>query len=107
MIDVLLVGGTYDSNGGRASGLINSMYLELVKDKDFAITCFNGDTVERLHNYILPAVAKYQIVFWFANVSNDEVKLRDVKTINPKCILVNSKRNDDSKYTCSSEYEEA
>ena len=99
MTKVLLVGGTYDNNGGRASGLIDSMYQELSKDKDFEITYFNGDIVDRLHNYILPAVAEYQIVFWFANVPNDEVKLRDVKTINPKCIFVNSKRNDNSKYT--------
>lgn len=32
-------------------------------------------------------------------MSNDEVKLRDVKSINPKCILITSKRNDDGKYT--------
>jgi len=55
--------------------------------------------VNALHNDILPSVVAHDIVFWFANVSNDEDKLRDVKAINPKCTLVTSKRNDDNKYT--------
>ena len=103
MNKVLIVGGTFDKEGGRASKLINSIYEETTKqsaDIDFyEVTCINGGTVDRLHNEVLPSVADYQIVMWFANVSNDEDKLRDVKAINPKCMLVTSKRNDDSKYT--------
>jgi hypothetical protein len=103
MNKVLIVGGTFDKEGGRPSKLINSIYEETAKqyaDIDFyEVTCINGGTVDRLHNEILPSVVDYQIVMWFANVSNDEDKLRDVKALNPKCMLVTSKRNDDSKYT--------
>lgn len=103
MNKVLIIGGTFDKEGGRASKLINSLYEEATKqytDIDFYdVTCINGGTVDRLHNEVLPSVVDYQIVMWFANVSNDEDKLRDVKAINPKCVLVTSKRNDNGKYT--------
>lgn len=99
MNNVLIVGGTFDQEGGRPSKLIYSIHQEFMKEKDFVTTCANGGTVEGLHDVILPSVDAYNIVLWFANVPNDEVKLRDVKAINPKVMLVTSKRNDDSKYT--------
>jgi len=99
MIKTLLVGGTFDREGGRPSGLINSMLDEIVKDTRFDVTAFNGGEVANLHQVIWPSVVDYDVVFWFANVSNDEVKVRDVKSLNPKCILITSKRNDNEKYT--------
>ena len=45
-------------------------------------------TVNDLHNNILPYVVDYDVVMWFANVPNDEVKLRDVKAINPRLFLL-------------------
>jgi ribulose-5-phosphate 4-epimerase/fuculose-1-phosphate aldolase len=99
MNKVLIVGGTFDNEGGRPSKLINSMYNEIASVNGYEVILYNGGLVTDLHNYILPSVVDYQIVMWFANVSNDEDKLRDVKVINPKCILITSKRNDDSKYT--------
>jgi hypothetical protein len=99
MNKVLIVGGTFDKEGGRPSKLINSMYNEIAGVNGYEVIIYNGGLVSDLHNYILPSVVDYQIVMWFANVSNDEDKLRDVKALNPKCILITSKRNDDSKYT--------
>ena len=99
MKKVLIVGGTFDKDEGRQSKIILLINKEFVKYKDFSVVCHNGGNVEFLHNDILPSVAHYDVVLWFANVSNDEDKLRDVKAINPKCILVTSKRNDDNKYT--------
>ncbi len=99
MTKVLIVGGTFDKEGGRPSKLIGSINSELVKVNEFSVLCSNGGRVDFLHNEILPSVVHYDVVLWFANVSNDEDKLRDVKAINPKCILITSKRNDDSKYT--------
>lgn len=99
MTKLLIVGGTFDSEGGRPSKLITSMYNEIVGIGSYEVILYNGGLVTDLHNCILPSVVNYQIVMWFANVSNDEDKLRDVKAINPKCILITSKRNDDSKYT--------
>ncbi len=100
MSSVLIVGGTFDQEGGRPSKLIYNIHQEFMKDKDFAVTtCVNGGPVSGLHDIVLPSVNIYDIVLWFANVPNDEVKLRDVKAINPKCMLVTSKRNDNNKYT--------
>jgi hypothetical protein len=39
------------------------------------------------------------VVFWFCNVDNAKEKHRNIKEINPKVLLVNSKRNDNEKYT--------
>lgn len=99
MNNVLIVGGTFDQEGGRPSKLIYNIHQEFMKEKDFITTCANGGPVSGLHDVVLPSVEAYDIVLWFANVPNDEVKLRDVKAINPKVMLVTSKRNDDSKYT--------
>jgi hypothetical protein len=100
-VKLLIVGGTFDREGGRSSGLIRSM-LEGIHNHgaaDFDIAAANGGTIEDLQQVLLPSVVDYKVVLWFANVSNDEVKLRDVKAINPKCILITSKRNDGGKYT--------
>ncbi len=99
MAKVLIVGGTFDSEGGRPSKLINSIYNEIAGAFGWEVVLFNGGLVTSLHNIILPAVTNYDVVLWFANVPNDVDKLRDVKAINPKAILITSKRNDDSKYT--------
>lgn len=99
MTKVLIVGGTFDNEGGRPSKLIFRLYDELVKELTFDATLFNGGRVSDLHNVILPSVIEYNVVLWFANVPNDEDKLRDVKAINPKVILITSKRNDNYKYT--------
>lgn len=41
----------------------------------------------------------YDIVIWWANVSNDLPKIRNVKEINYKTMFVSSKRNIDNKYS--------
>ena len=99
MTKVLIVGGTFDKDGGRPSSLIGSLITCFHEDAVFSTTSVNGGFVDDLHNEILPAVVDFDVVLWFANVPNDEDKLRDVKSINPKAILVTSKRNDNNKYT--------
>lgn len=96
---MLIVGGTFDHDGGRPSGLVRSIDKSIREKTAFDVTTINGGWVEDLHDEILPSVLGYDLVLWFANVSNDEVKLRDVKSINPRCILITSKRNDGGKYT--------
>lgn len=96
---MLIVGGTFDHDGGKPSGLVRSIDKSIRGKTAFDVTTVNGGWVEDLHDEILPSVLGYDIVLWFANVSNDEVKLRDVKSINPRCILITSKRNDGRKYT--------
>lgn len=99
MNKVLVVGGTFDREGGRPSGLVKKISEQMQSRNDFSTTIINGGTLEYLHSEVFNMVVDYNIVLWFANVSNDEFKLRDVKSLNPKCILITSKRNDDNKYT--------
>lgn len=99
MTKVLVVGGTFDREGGRPSSMVASIIECISKDPEIDVTAVNGGLVDDLCQDILPTVVDFKVVLWFANVSNDEAKFRDVKAINPKCILVTSKRNDDSKYT--------
>ena len=99
MTKVLIVGGTFDNEGGRPSSLINSIFNEIAGASGYEVNLFNGGLVSDLHEHILPEVVNYEVVLWFANVPNDEEKIRDVKAINPKAILITSKRNDDGKYT--------
>lgn len=96
---ILLVGGTFDNLGGKKSSLIAKIRNHIIGEDIEELTIFNGGFVKDLHDNIIKTVTDYNIVMWFANVSNDEVKERDVKAINPKTILITSKRNDNNKYT--------
>jgi hypothetical protein len=96
---VLCVGGTFDEKEGRPSGLVRKMCEIIKDDEDINLTIHNGGNVSDLHDNIIQSVKDYDIVMWFANVSNDKVKVRNVKEINPKAILITSKRNDNEKYS--------
>lgn len=92
---ILIVAGNYDELGGRSSGLIPKLFGSKLEDKD--LTIFNGGHYDTLP-LILEAAKSNDVVFWFANVDNTLPKIRNVKEINPKCLLVSSKRNDNDKY---------
>ncbi len=91
---ILVVGGTFDLNGGKSSGFINKLF-DAVEEKDKKL--INGGNYKDLDK-ILSSVINYSVVFWLANVPNELPKIRNVKEIAPNVILVNSKRND-NKYT--------
>lgn len=92
MSDILFVAGSFDINGGRPSGLAAKMASHM-EGVDF----HNGGHYDELKE-LLESVISYKYVFWFANVPNELPKVRHVKDINPKAILISSKRNDDNKY---------
>lgn len=96
MSKTLIVGGTFDDNGGKPSSVVNKVYETFVA-QGYAVDVFNGgyfDDVEK----ILESTINYKYVIWWANVPNDKEKIRNVKEINPKCILITSKRNDNDTY---------
>lgn len=105
-IRILIVGGTFDKSGGKRSGLLQKIGEEianntLLRDDVESVRIINGGHIKKLHSEIINDVEKFNIVFWMPNVSNDEFKIRNVKELNPKCILINSKRNDGDKYSFS------
>lgn len=97
---VLIVGGSFDKDGGRPSSIVNKM-INALKNTPYRVAAYNGGGINSLHNEILPSVQDYSIVFWMPNVPNDEAKMRNVKEINPVTMLISSKRNDNQKYSFS------
>ena len=92
----LFVAGRFDDEGGKASK-IGKQIFEAVNDP-FA-TYHNGGSFQKLEDIILQ-VPQHQLLYWFADVSNDKEKLiKDIKSVNPACILVSSKRNIPEKYS--------
>lgn len=91
---VVVIGGTWDHDGGRESMLVNLLFT------NHGIDTFNGGEYDELQNILESIIKRYKVVIWLANVPNgdDYPKLRDVKSYHPHCILVMSKRNDNSKY---------
>ena len=94
---VLVVGGTFDRNDGKSSGLINKLgkaiAIAAMAANNSTVEVQNGGNIERLKE-LLDETPDNDFVFWFANVSNDEEKIRDVKAIAPHTLLITSKRND-------------
>lgn len=100
---ILLVGGTFsdiinhDNSYGRKSGMIEKFYKAFIS-AGFEIKYANGGKYEELKQ-LLDETVNYDYVFWWANVSNNLDKIRNVKEVAPKVMLISSKRNDDNKYT--------
>ena len=94
---VLVVGGTFDRNDGKSSGLIDKLgkaiAIAAMAANNSTVEVQNGGNIERLKE-LLDETPDNDFVFWFANVSNDEEKIRDVKAIAPHTLLITSKRND-------------
>lgn len=109
-MNILMVAGTFDENEGKKSSVANSMYKTIVdkaiiaKTKETTTcTLINGGNFENQLKTVFDSnsptyIANYDIIFWFANVPNDFEKYRDIKSINPKAMLITSKRNDNEKY---------
>ena len=94
MKKILIVGGTWNEKGGMPSSIIKKMH----KIMNVA-NVHNGGNYNDLRK-IIESTPKYEYVFWFANVENNDLaKIRNVKDYNPKCMLITSKRNDNNKYT--------
>jgi len=95
MLNVMLVGGTYNESGGKASGLVRKCYEEFVQlyRGNGVVRLYNGGTLQNLKD-IITEVKSSDIVYWFANVNNAEEKLiKSIKEINNKVMLIESKVN--------------
>ena len=90
---ILFVGGNWDLFGGKESKIVNEFAKYFPN-----VTVYNGGNYNDL-NKILELSINYDTVIWWANVSNELPKIRNVKDINYKTMLVSSKRNIDNKYS--------
>lgn len=93
-MNILFVGGTFDESYGKKSSLVETFFTEINCRIDAELTLYNGGNYYSLEK-ILNSVTDYDIVFWWANIPNNNLpKIRNVKEINNKTMLISSKRND-------------
>ncbi len=97
-VPILFVGGRFDREGGRSSKIAaqiaDAIRLAGVQPYEYR----NGGTVADLAD-IVDGIARYNMIFWLADVPNDEEKVvRDIKKRNCTCLLTTSKRNVEKKY---------
>jgi ribulose-5-phosphate 4-epimerase/fuculose-1-phosphate aldolase len=69
IVKVLIVGGTFDRTGGRKSSIIKKL-ATIAKNSGYVDVC-NGGTLKELQAINLEG---YDLVFWWADVSNAERK---------------------------------
>lgn len=101
MKKILLVGGSFDTLGGKPSGIIKKIdayFASKTNEYNFELETYNGGNYNELQS-ILEKVKETNIVLWWANVPNDLPKIRAVKEVNYKVISVTSKRNVEKQYS--------
>lgn len=91
MSKCIIIGGTFDKNGGKTSHFVTCMNNIL----DYEV--INGGTIDQLTSF---NPVGYKVVIWMPNISNDEDKiLPTLKQKNPRMILVQSKRVIEKEYS--------
>lgn len=96
-MNTLIIGGSFNDEGGKQSGYITKFTEEYKKYCPTFLV--NGGTFESLVNVLDSKNNIYDAILWFADVPNDKEKLvHNIKQQFPKIILATSKRNLDRKY---------
>jgi len=97
---LLFVAGTFDDKG-KMSGYAEKFhahmkyYIKIPRNYTF----INGGYASELTD-IVKEVKDFDVVIWTANVPNNYPKyVEEIKKVNPKCLLITSKRNDGDKYS--------
>lgn len=84
---ITLVGGDFDNNGGKASGIIRKMMLQFGFNGN---TYINGGHISIIkHNTTMNKISNSRLIVWMPNISNDEDKVYPKKGIGT--ILICSK----------------
>lgn len=100
---ILIVGGTWNrefNNATESYGKPSSLITKLADTLTTygLVDVYNGGRYDKLED-IIESTHAYDVVFWWANVDNSLPKIRNVKEIAPYTMLINSKRDDDDKYS--------
>lgn len=90
---LVLVGGTWDRDGGRPSSYVAQLAAEL-KHLGCHVDVRNGGTYAGLVQLAQGALPSSDAILWFAHVPNQLAKHRNLKKSYPTALLVLSKYND-------------
>lgn len=98
---LLLVGGTFDTQGGKISSVIEKVRKAIEKYYfgKLIVSTYNSGEYSKLDKIIKEEVPTSDIVIWWPNVPNELDKVRNIKAVNYKTMLITSKRNDNNKYS--------
>jgi ribulose-5-phosphate 4-epimerase/fuculose-1-phosphate aldolase len=95
-MNILFVGGTFDSDRGKPSHIVGQIYEQLQLVDGVEITCINGGNYDNLAAVVDTgdfSHSHYDVVWWMPNIDNAEDKiLPRIKALKPNCVLVQSKR---------------
>jgi len=96
----VFVGGSFDSKGGKASGLAAALRRGVATVLGDESIVYNGGDLEKLAEASRMTRTPGLAVLWFANVPNDLPKdaVREIKAQNNACLLVTSKRVVEKEY---------
>jgi len=99
---IALVGGVFDSSGGRRSGYVEHLSRALRAKDDAVLAVYvNGGHWTALESLVW-GLGSVDVALWFADVPNDLPKVvTGIKERWPKLLLVTSKRNLDGEYGMS------
>lgn len=88
----VIVGGTFDQQSGKASYIVSKLAESLGEDWE----CVNGGNLEYIRGFNPENI---NVLIWMPNISNEEIKnLNNLKLLNPKMILIQSKRVIEKQY---------
>lgn len=98
-VRILVVGGMFNTEGGRPSSYVTKLADALQATPSSAIvTLFNGGSLDSLTN-IRPLIRTVEVVLWWPDIPNDVPKsVNDIKKDFPHTVLVTSKRNLEGEY---------
>ena len=88
----VIIGGTFDEQGGKSSYIISELSKSLGNEWE----SINGGNIQFIRDFDPSGI---NVLIWMPNVSNDEIKvIGDLKVKNPKMILIQSKRVIEKEY---------
>jgi len=99
MKKIVVIGGTFDHEGGRKSSIVEkvSTYIGKMWAKSYHTSYINGGYYSELSKNV--DFSDTDVLIWMPNISNDEDKiLPDIKKKNPKLFLISSKRVVEKEY---------
>lgn len=93
---LLVVTGTFDEGGGKPSYIGSQLVTSF---SHWSVVPLNGGNLDLLTS-VVETLKAYDAVIWMPNIDNSVDKfLPRLKEVNPKCLLVSSKRVIEKEYT--------
>lgn len=96
---VVVVCGDWNVDEGRPSKLMAAFVEGLSTTPEVTGMYFNGGPFYKLYKVVENYAKDADAIIWAPNIDNSLGKVRDIKIVNPHCVLVSSKANLKHKYS--------